>query len=708
MVNVNALTQFYRCTQNAPLGCQKAQHTIDTISRAKFCLDCGFPTPLPSQAELRGRLGTYQITESLPARGMGRLYRAVQIGNGQPVVVKEYLLLDRCFNPTEVQQRKAALLQTSQSGFEDQKGMDFRVISPVESFADATSDRIYMIFPGHLAASPTLRAVLQDQGAFSADRVRQVLHQVLQTLHFLHRQPLGSASSGQRTGAAHGNIRLDSLLLNENFYVYTCDPNQWEQLVHPSPPQPLSPAIDLQDLGLVGFSLWTGLVAESQAELKTREDTVWPSDDPDLKQFLCRLLGFEQPFESAEAARLFLLRLPPASTQISGVPAQRPVAGKVKPKFRLYWLLSLLTLPILGGLLWLFLPRSMSDSYAEVRQFKHLLPSFEDVNGIEPGQYPYTGERFGTWTTVLDKKPVSDRKIRELLTQPKPEVAAMFEYRGYHPTRSPLEEVLQANEKAHFAIAAETTPLPNGLVQEAIAYDGLLIYVPAYKSQNLPRALKGRISLAQLKKIFTGEVTHWRELGESFPDLPIKPYRPSEPEALRFFQQKVIGNDPQLIAKFNQIEKRPTFSTLRAIASAEKLSQTTEAGTISFGFLTQTWDQCKVYPLAVSATDAAPTQPLLRETTQGTLNPISFTDNLCREKKPLPNLPAFQQKTYPLSLPLVIAYPRDNNLPGHQSGPLFAKFLKTQDGQYLLQQTGLVPLQPTPKSHRLSSNLLNR
>jgi ABC-type phosphate transport system substrate-binding protein len=102
-------------------------------------------------------------------------------------------------------------------------------------------------------------------------------------------------------------------------------------------------------------------------------------------------------------------------------------------------------------------------------------------------------------------------------------------------------------------------------------------------------------------------------------------------------------------------------------------------------------------------------QPLLRETTNGVMQPISPSDNLCLEKPNIkPNISAFNTATYPLSTPLIVAYPRDNNLPGNVSGPLFANFLKTQDGQYLLQQAGLVPLQAVPKNYTLSSSTRNR
>ncbi len=697
---VDPFSQSYRCVQNAPLGCDRPRKTAQEVPNAKFCLECGFPATLADKAEIRGDRGVYRVVGFVRSQGMGRLYKGIQVSDGKPVVIKEYLLPSRCFNPEEAQQRKATLTRIAGASL-NSEAQDFRALTPWEAIADSQGDRCYLITQAKVAVEPNLSQVLRQSGAMSAEQVRNFLGQVLQTLQFLHTQKFRLPSGQVRSLMAHGNLSLESLIVAENFYIYTCDLASWERIFDP-PPSAFTipdPAQDLIALGQIAFYLWLGrgVDATSGRPPDPHDMQLWPTTDPALREFLYHLIGLETPFPSAEAARQALLQLPSVG---DGVSVTQVTGAKPPPKRQQYlWLLLLPILLLLGGgLFWLVWSRTSSgETYAA---FNRLLPSFADVNTIEAGNYSYTAD--STWTTVLGKRPLSDRQLKEIFSHPRPDIAANFKYRP----QLPIKAVDENNQQANFAITSLVKQLPNSLKNEQIAYNGLLVFVPAYKARNLPAALQGQISLNDLQKIFTRQVDNWQDLNPQLPNLPIKPYRPLEPEALQLFEQIVLDNDPQLVAKFNQVDKRSTFETLRAINLDQQQGQQLEAGTISFGTLVQTWDQCKVYPLALVNGQASPVQALLRETRDGRLVPITPKDNLCLEKKPFPNVQAYVNGAYPLGFPLAIAYPNDNSLPGFKSGPMFTDLLKTRDGQYLLQQTGLVPLQPIPREYKPSESLL--
>lgn len=713
MVTIDPFSEAYRCLENAPLSCKQPCETSRQVVGAKFCLECGFPATLSEQAEIRGRRGTYRILNFVRTQGMGRLYKGIQVSSGQPVVVKEYLLAKRCFNATEVQQRQNKFIQIAGASPIEPQAREFRFLAPSEAIADEHRECCYLITQGEIAAAPTLAQVLKEQGAMSNRQVRKLLDQVLQTLQYLHTQKFRLPSGHVQSGLVHGNLTLESLVMSQNFYVFTCNLGSWERLFDPT--LAVLPTSDLVDdlvaLGHIAFDLWTGQTNNPVTghSLDAKYLSNCPQNDPSLKAFIYRLMGLDAKFASAGDARQALLKL--SSPDQAVVDTQEQLDGAVsttKSREWRYWLLSLLILPLLGAVLWFIWSKNPFIRPTEV--FKNLPPSFTDVNGLKAGTYPYTSESIGAWKTALDKKPVDERSTRSILTMPKTDVAAIFKHTEYNPQRSLLDAVLKDNPRTQFAVMDLVEQLPRVMEQQAVGYDGLLVYVTAYKAYNLPRALQGQISLEQLRRIYTGQITDWQQINENLPRLPLKPYRPTDPEALRLFEQKVLHNNEQMIAQFRRVQQRATSDTLRAIDQGEKQEQPSEAGLISFGILTRTWDQCKVYPLALSNGQDQPVQALLRKTYNGNggkLQPITPDDNLCNEKKPFPNVGAFQSGSYPLSVPLIVAYPKDNSQPGYQSGPMFADLLKTQDGQYLLQQAGLVPLQPIPVDYQPSEAFAN-
>lgn len=696
----------YFCSRNAPLSCDLAQQTVQEFPGAKYCLECGFLATLSQKAEIRGNRGTYQLNNLLGSRGLGRLYSGIQLSDGQPVVIKEYLLPNRSFNPEETRQRQDTFIQVAGVSLADGKTQDFRLVSPWEVIAEQQGERCYTVTKGNLEAAQTLSQYLIEKGAMKPDQVREVLYQALQTLQFLHTQKLRLPSGQVQQGIAHGNLSLDSLLIIQNqqyFTIYLCDLALWERLFEPpsfaqsAAPKPQQ---DLEELGKVAFYLWVGRRAtdyNSHQPLDPRDGQHWPDSAPNLKQFLYRLIGLETPFESAEAARQALLQLSledQANNRAVVATPEQQEKGLRKPLILL--LLGILALLLLGGGIWYFLKRGSGSEADNFSKFNQLVPSFSDVNGIPSGDFTYTGEKVGTWSSVLNLRLAGDRKLETILTNPKPNGGAQFIYNPVSSANiltasAPLQE-LQTG-KALFAMTSLADNLTDDVYKRRVAYDGLLVFVPfSKKDDNLPRALQGQISFEQLRQIYTGQMTNWQQLGG--PNLPIKPFAPNEPEAERLFEKLVLKDDQEQIARYEAIVTRqPTEKTQQQIITEFDEGR---AGIISYGILSRTWDQCAGYPLALVDGDKPASQALFRLSGQ----PINPSDNLCDKNNRL-DVRTFRTKSYPLGYPLFVVYPKDNRLP--PAGQKFAELLTTRQGQCLLDKAGLVPLQPMPEKY-LTSN----
>ena len=320
MTDLQNFYQAYSCSRNAPLSCDLLTQTAQEIKGAKFCLECGFPATLPLPSEIKGQRGTYQLTSFLGARGMGRLYAGKQ-QNSQPVVIKEYLLPNRCFNAEETLKSKEIFKQVAAINFADAKSQNFRLINGWEAIADETGERCYLI----LQTPPldrTLSKYLREHPAMNATQVRDVLNQVLQTLEFLHAQTV-RISPHQTQQLTHGNLNLDSIEIeiqsDREFYIYLSDLALWENLFIPPQINRLPPGAmrsDLAALGLVASYLWAGGTTNpaTAQPLCPGTDEGWSQKDLDLKQFIHRLVGLESPFEDADAARQALLQLPTAES----------------------------------------------------------------------------------------------------------------------------------------------------------------------------------------------------------------------------------------------------------------------------------------------------------------------------------------------------------------------------------------------------------
>ncbi|MHC5729460.1 MAG: PstS family phosphate ABC transporter substrate-binding protein, partial [Nostoc sp.] len=224
-----------------------------------------------------------------------------------------------------------------------------------------------------------------------------------------------------------------------------------------------------------------------------------------------------------------------------------------------------------------------------------------------------------------------------------------------------------------------------------VAYDGLLVFVAFSRNGfSLHKALDGKISLEELRDIYTGRIKDWSKINNNVQSLKIEPYVPTDLEAIQQFKKLVLKNDPDDIRSFEDIAKtrtQNTGTTQTDISKANNNGQTT--GIISFGIFSKTWNQCSAYPLAI-VNNNEKIQPLLDPTTKRPLEP---SDDLC--DRPYFDTKRFQPNgtaNYPLGYPLYVVYPKDNTR--QSGGSTFANMLITRQGQCLLTKSGLVPLEP--------------
>ncbi|MFB2877377.1 substrate-binding domain-containing protein [Floridanema aerugineum] len=708
------------------------------------------PILLKNQEIRGGRRGRYRVDNLLKDGERVRLYNGVQIVNNKPVIIKECLLPDREFNKKEAKERKEKFERVARVNLKNGGGQDFRLISPWDAIASGNEKICYLIFEQTISNSSTLRDYLANHGAMSGKQVRQVLYQVLQTLWFLHSQKLRFSADEVQEGLPHGNLTLDSLLIvtsNQNaindpqFFIYVSDLALWEDLFKPPTTKIAnhSPEKDLQDLGYISFYLISGGTVDgvfSQPLDPTIEQHWPPVKDVRLKRFIHRLLGIDKRFASAYEARQALLELPPEEEFEEQNAALIETYEKEENKNWqfLRTLLIALVLALLAGFLgriiWLTL-RNSDEIQLPLIGSSSQTCCFAKVNKVPNGEVRYATETDGTWNYILNNASLSSytKTLAQELRNREPRLQ---NYTQSNSTGDLIEDVRSG--AVDFALTTYVDKLPNDLQQQVVAYDGLLVFVAfsnSKRKENIPNTLDGKITLEQLREIYKkGEISNWSPPKEF---NKIKLYLPidnpttiklidklltegeSSPE-LEQLKQRNRNEEKQIkekriFEKNLEIDKRYSIGSWRwrqeIAAITQKVNdrkndeayileqilndfENKKTVGIGFGLLSRIFGQCSVYPLAVG-TKGQEIQPLVQQI-QNNVQPIEPTTDLCNDKGSYwPNVKAFESGSYPLMYKLVVIYPKDKNR--SQAGKKFAELLKTEEGQLLLLEAGLVPLE---------------
>ena len=730
--NIEPLYEKYNdCHVRNPFYCDFPREAVEKNPDAKYCQKCQFPALLAPETKLRGAKEIYQIEKSLGYRGIGRLYQAIQPADQQPVIIKEYLLPSRYFNKIEIKQYQERFLSLGALHLADNRFQDFRLIVPWEAIADVNQERCYLVYKSSLYTAPTLASYLEKTGAMTNGQVQQMLNQVLQSLHCLHRQKFRWRSGLVRQGIPHGNINLETLTIVPNlqgFFIYLCDIASWESLFLTEKKERTMRWVqqDLKDLGNLAFYLLAGKPRDEATgeKLDPMLEANWPeSVKPELKSFIFNLMELgDRRFDNAEVARLALLKIPP--DLVETVEFTNPEENLDKPVKKwnlrkvLWVLLGIGAVLLLGYLIWYFLVRNRDGTDKQ-----EMVCCVNKVTGFPPGIFRYAAKKHDTWDNIvlsdniIRKGTTLQAELNKLLNPEakdgkKPPKIQLI----YQPEASSTGAIAKVrNGDAYFTISNLVNVekfygnlLYRDLDYEIIAYDGLVFFVAfSYnkREKSIPAYLNGQITFEQLRQLYTGKITNWQQLGG--PDMPVKLYIPDRTEAVQLFEDTVL-RDKNLIQQFQALQKsevksnsfvanpplitRPGSMTelLRSIIRDFEREQ--QVGAIAFGPLSQVFNQCSVYPLALKADNQETIAPLI----QNNQEPITSQTDLCNNKGSYgPNLDALISQSYPLVYPMALVYLKDNRL--LPVGPKFAEVLRTLEVQRLLTKTGLIPIETLPR-----------
>lgn len=200
------------------------------------------------------------------------------------------------------------------------------------------------------------------------------------------------------------------------------------------------------------------------------------------------------------------------------------------------------------------------------------------------------------------------------------------------------------------------------LQQIAVAIDGLAVAVNP--NINVPG-----ITIDQLRSIYTGKITNWNQLGGA--NIPIKAYsrRIDDGGTVELFVQDVLrGQSMAPTVEFVST----TTQALQKVASSP--------GGIYYASAPEVVPQCSIKPLPLGRTQGKYVAPYQE--------PFVLPSECPGSRNKL-NIEAFQSGSYPITRNLFVVV-KQNGQTEQQAGVAYANFLRTQQGQELISQTGFV------------------
>ena len=679
--------------------------------------------PLKPNTEIRGRRGRYQVEDIIKKSERIYLYKGIHVVSNKKVWIKEYLLPESDFNQQETKEQKDKFEELASINFKSEEGKDFRLITPLDAIAARNEGRCYLITE-FIDNRITLREYLdKTQLPMTSQQVRKVMELVLVSLKYLHSDSKINLPTSQRP---HGNLSLDSLLISqetlndntesEQFFIYLSNFALWENLFKLPNLKLNHPSIekDLQDLGTTAFYLLRGTDKDSDFGyyLDPKNEKHWVNiNDISLEHFIRRLLGLDTPFTSAEEARNFLLspqyHLPNTIEEVIEAEDDESELSSDSKKLPilLIVIISGLLLGFVGVVSWSLFSWIIKGKPPEMPTVQKSICCIKKVEGTGALKQKLINYNVPTSETTLKYLMTTQNIVSAEKTFPEElknrvQKSLLFKI-NYKPVKTIPEAIAKViNNDTKFFITQHSDeelkniPNANKLITEKVAYEGIVVFVPFSDSQrenSLPEALNGKISFEDLRKIFRGEIKNWKELNSKLPDLPIKVYIPNDESLTTRFKEILYKKDSDkskldfnnLIRENNQFVLKTTQETLNQILG--DFESENQIGGISFGLLSKVYNQCAAYPLSIGE-KGQEVQVLVQKNDKD----ITPKTDLCNDKGGYHPNPEVIKEKYSLKYPISVVYSKD----GEKSlaGKKIVEILKTDEGQTLLKEAGLVPI----------------
>ncbi|MFN5513980.1 MAG: PstS family phosphate ABC transporter substrate-binding protein [Cyanobacteriota bacterium] len=179
------------------------------------------------------------------------------------------------------------------------------------------------------------------------------------------------------------------------------------------------------------------------------------------------------------------------------------------------------------------------------------------------------------------------------------------------------------------------------------------------------------LTLLQLRSLYTGKITNWRQIGG--PDLPVIPYSRaiSTGGAVEQFQREILQG----------AEFAPSVQTVRDTTQALRLIAQNPGG-IYYGSGAAIIGQCTVKPLALGRGPESLVAPYVSPR----IPPAE-----CPQRRNPVNQTAIRSGDYPFTRRLFVII-KENGQADEEAGRAFAELALTEQGQTLIEKAGLTPL----------------